>query len=72
MASAAATEATLYDVDMPQHQHQLDPRHDNSAELVDDKLLDAADGAGANPSEEDDEGTARQLMLVAIRGPFLL
>jgi len=56
MASAAATEATLYDVDMPQHQHQLDPRHDNGSatvgqELADDQLLDAA---GTNPDEDED------------------
>ncbi len=56
MASAAVTEATLYDVDMPQHHphhHQLDQRHADAGEVVDDHFQAEAGTTG----QEEDEGT---------------
>lgn len=55
MASAAVTEATLYDVDMPQHHphNQLDQRHADAGEVVDDHLQAEAGSTG----QEEDEGT---------------
>jgi hypothetical protein len=56
MASAAVTEATLYDVDMPQH--QLDQRHADAPEVVDDHLQAEASTTG----QEEDEGTTFHLI----------
>lgn len=50
MASATVTEATLYDVDMPQH--QLDQRHADAPEVVDDHLQAEASTTGQEEDED--------------------